>query len=185
MRVYRVAGCMTDVEIPAEAANYDRIDATEALALLRELPDLRFIRRLQLSDEPCYLDPWLRAIHGPQFLLLGNATKTGVVVLYRPDRRDRSAAGLTLLHEWLHVMAFNSPRDLRRFQRASNVEPLASPSMPMPTVSVGVRKTAAHEAWADLGERLFGYDEAALRRAPADLRSTRFAELDARGRFFG
>jgi len=203
MRVYRVAGCMTDIEIPAETPNYDRIDAVEALALLRELPDLRFIRRLQLSDEPCYLDPWLRAIHGPQFLLLGNATKTGVVVLYRPDRRDRNTAGLTLLHEWLHVVAFNSPRDLRRFQRASAIEPLTPPSMP--TVSVGVRKTATHEAWADLGERLFGYDESAAREValaaplhanilwrrvevalhqpPAELRSTRFAELDARGRF--
>ncbi len=204
MRIYRVAGCMTDIEIPAETANYDRMEATEALALLRELPDLRYIRRLQLSDEPCYLDPWLRAIHGPQFLLLGNATKTGVVVLYRPDRRDRNTAGLTLLHEWLHVVALNSPRDLRRFQRASGIEPLTPPSMP--TVSVGVRKTAVHEAWADLGERLFGYDEAAarnaalaaplhamvlwqslqsaMRQAPPGFRSTRSAELDARGHFF-
>jgi hypothetical protein len=203
MRVYRVAGCMTDIEIPAETPNYDRIDTVEALALLRELPDLRFIRRLQLSDEPCYLDPWLRAIHGSQFLLLGNATKTGVVVLYRPDRRDRNTAGLTLLHEWLHVIAFNSPRDLRRFQRASDIEPLTPPSMP--TVSVGIRRTAAHEAWAELGERLFGYDEAAardaalaaplhamvlwqrlqsaMRQVPPDLRSTRLSELDARGRF--
>jgi hypothetical protein len=203
MRVYRVAGCMTDIEIPAETPNYDRIDAIEALALLRELPDLRFIRRLQLSDEPCYLDPWLRAIHGPQFLLLGNATKTGVVVLYRPDRRKRNTAGLTLLHEWLHVIALNSPRDLRRFKRASDIEQLTPLSMP--TVSVGIRETAIHEAWADLGERLFGYDEAvardaalaapmhamvlwqrvegALRQAPPDLRSTRFAELQTRAAF--
>jgi hypothetical protein len=204
MRVYRVAGCATNIEIPAETPNYNRIDAGEALALLRELPDLRFIRRLQLSDEPSYLDPWLRAIHGPQFLLLGNATQNGVVVLYRPDRRDRNTAGLTLLHEWLHVVAFNSPRDFRKFKRASGIEPLMPPSMP--TVSVGVRKTATHEAWADLGERLFGYDEAvarnaalaapahtrvlwrrvevALRQAPEAARSTRFAELDARGHFF-
>lgn len=204
MRVYRVAGCTTDIEIPAETPNYNRIDAGEALALLRELPDLRFIRRLQLSDEPSYLDPWLRAIHGPQFLLLGNATQTGVVVLYRPDRRDRNTAGLTLLHEWLHVVAFNSPRDFRQFKRASAIEPLTPPSMP--TVSVGIRKTATHEAWADLGERLFGYDEAAaravalaapaltrvlwrrveaaLRQAPEPLRSTRFAALEARGHLF-
>jgi hypothetical protein len=201
MRVYRVAGCMTDIEIPAEPPDYDRMDASEALALLRELPDLRFVRRLQLSDEPCYLDPWLRATHGSHFFLLGNATKSGVVVLYRPDRRHRNTAGLTLLHEWLHVIAFNSPRDLRRFKRANGVEPLTPPSMP--TVSVGVRKISIHEAWADLGERLFGYDEAvandaaraapqhamvlwrrvetALRQAPAELRSTRFAELEARG----
>jgi hypothetical protein len=201
MRVYRVAGCMTEIEIPAETPDYDRVDAAEALALLRELPDLRFIRRLQLSDEPCYLDPWLRAIHGPQFLLLGNATKTGVVVLYRPDRNGRNSAGLTLLHEWLHVIAFNSPGDVRRFKRASNVEPLTPLSMP--TVSVGVRKTAIHEAWADLGERLFGYDdtvardaagaspahamvlwqrvERALHQAPPDFRSTRFDDLKARG----
>jgi hypothetical protein len=205
MRVYRVAGCMTEIEIPAETPDYDRMDAAEALALLRELPDLRFIRRLQLSDEPCYLDPWLRAIHGPQFLLLGNATKTGVVVLYRPDRNGRNTAGLTLLHEWLHVIAFNSPGDVRRFKRASYVEPLTPLSMP--TVSVGVRKTAIHEAWADLGERLFGYDDAVardaaiaapvharvlwqrvaatLRQVPSDLRSTRFTELHARGSLVG
>jgi hypothetical protein len=201
MRVYRVAGCKTDIEIPAESPAYNRTDAVEALALLRELPDLRFIRRLQLSDEPCYLDPWLRATHGRQFFLLGNATKTGVVVLYRPDRRDRDTVALTLLHEWLHVIAFNSPRDLRRFKRASGTEPLTPLSMP--TVSIGVRMTSVHEAWADLGERLFGFDEAvareaartaplhamvlwrrvatALRQAPAELRSTRFAELEARG----
>jgi hypothetical protein len=201
MRVHRVAGCVTDIEIPAEAPDYDRMDATEALALLRELPDLRFVRRLQLSDEPCYLDPWLRAKHGSQFFLLGNATKSGVVVLYKPDRRDRNTVGLTLLHEWLHVIAFNAPRDLRRFKRADGIEPLTPPSMP--TVSVGVRKISIHEAWADLGERLFGYDEAvandtaraaplhamvlwrrvetALHQAPAELRSTRFAELEARG----
>src|ERR1700733_12999877 len=203
MRVYRVAGCMTDIEIPAETPNYNRIDAVEALALLRELPDLRFIRRLHLSDEPCYLDPWLRAIHGPQFLLLGNATKTGVVVVYSADRNGRNSGGLTLLHEWLHVIAFNSPGDVRRFKRASNVEPLTPLSMP--TVSVGIRKTAIHEAWADLGERLFGYDDTiardaaitapvharvlwqriavALRQVPADLRSARFAEMHSRGSF--
>ncbi len=202
MRVYRLAGSATDIEIPEKAPDYDRLDATEALGLLRELPDLRFVRRLQLSDLPCYLDPWLRAAHGPQFLLLGNATKTGVVVLYRPRRADANTVGLTLLHEWLHLLAFNSPRDLRRFARAGAVEPLIPSAMP--TVSIGVRRTPVHEAWADLGERLFGYDETiareaanaapvhakilwqrvegALRQAPADLRSTRLAELAARGR---
>jgi hypothetical protein len=202
MRVYRVAGCMTEIEIQAERPVYDRMDPSETLALLRELPDLRFIRRLQLSDEPCYLDPWLRAAHGPQFFLLGNATKTGVVVLYRPDRRDRDTVALTLLHEWLHVIAFNSPRDLRRFKRASGTEPLTSLSMP--TVSIGIRESSIHEAWADLGERLFGFDEAiaraaarlaplhatvlwrrvatTLRRAPPALCSTRFAEFESRGK---
>jgi hypothetical protein len=201
MRVYRVACCMTDIEIPAEPPVYNRMDATEALALLRELPDLRFVHRLQLSDEPGYLDPWLRATQGPQFFLLGNATKTGIVVLYKPDRSDRNTVGLTLLHEWLHIVAFNSPRDVRRFKRASHIEPLTPLSMP--TVSVGIPKPSIHEAWADLGERLLGYDEAiahdaargapahamvlwqrvetALRQAPPELRSTRFAELEARG----
>jgi hypothetical protein len=202
MRVYRVAGCMTDIELPAEPPVYDRMDAIEALALLRELPDLRFIRRLQLSDEPGYLDPWLRAMHGPQFFLLGNATKTGVVVLYRPRRSDRNTVGLTLLHEWLHIVAFNSPREVRRFKRASRIEPLTP--LAVPTVSVGIPKASIHEAWADLGERLFGYDETiardaardapahamvlwrrvetALRQTPPELRSTRLVELGARGR---
>ena len=202
MRVYRIAGSATDIEIPEQKPDYDRLDATEALGLLRELPDLRFVRRLQLSDLPCYLDPWLRAAHGPQFLLLGNATKTGVVVLYRPRRGDSNTVSLTLLHEWLHLVAFHSPRDLRRFERAGAIEPLIP--LAMPTVSIRVRRTPVHEAWADLGERLFGHDETiareaanaapvhakilwqrvehALRQAPADLRSTRVAELEARGR---
>jgi hypothetical protein len=49
MRIYRVAGCKTEIEIRAESPDYERIDAAEALALLRELPDPRFIRRRALS----------------------------------------------------------------------------------------------------------------------------------------
>jgi hypothetical protein len=41
MRIYRVAGCKSEIEIPEEVADYERIDAAHALALLRELPDPR------------------------------------------------------------------------------------------------------------------------------------------------
>jgi hypothetical protein len=37
MRIYRVAGSKTEIEIPVEPPDYERIDAAEALALLREL----------------------------------------------------------------------------------------------------------------------------------------------------
>ena len=67
MRIYRVAGCKTEIEIPAGAPDYDRIDASEALALLRELPDLRLVRRLHLSDERSFLDPWVRKIRRAGF----------------------------------------------------------------------------------------------------------------------
>src|SRR6202142_1150178 len=46
MKIYRVPDSETDVEIPVEQPPYDRIDITETLALLRELPDLRLISRL-------------------------------------------------------------------------------------------------------------------------------------------
>ncbi len=203
MRIYRVAGCKTEIEIPVEGPDYERIDAAEALALLRELPDPRMIRRLQLSDEPCFLDPWVRKIRGRTIYLLGNATTSRLVVLYRPDRRQREIFGLTLLHEWLHIVGFGSPRDLRRFRRANTVEPL--PAAVIEPINLGVRKTPLHEAWCELGERLFSYDDAVarqaalaspvhamivwrrveryLRRAPARFRSTRFAELEARAGF--
>jgi hypothetical protein len=57
VHVYRVAACNTRIKIPAETPNYNRIDAAEALALLRELPDPRLVYRLQLNDEPSLLDP--------------------------------------------------------------------------------------------------------------------------------
>jgi hypothetical protein len=46
IRIYRVAGCKAEIEIPDQAADYERIDAAQALALLRELPDPRLVRRL-------------------------------------------------------------------------------------------------------------------------------------------
>ena len=203
MQVYRVAGCKTEIEIPTGTPDYERIDAAEALALLRELPDLRLVRRLHLSDERSFLDPWVRKLVGQEFFLLGNATSLGLVVLYKPDRRRRQLLGLTLLHEWLHLDAFKSARQVRRFKRADAIEPLA-PSMVEP-VSFGNRKTPIYEAWCDLGEKLLGYDEAIardaaltspvhamivwrrvediLRKAPLGLRSTRFAEFETRAAF--
>jgi hypothetical protein len=81
MRIYRVDGCKTEIEIPADPPDYERIDAAEALALLRELPDLRLVRRLHLSDERSFLDPWVSKLVGQEFFLLGNATNFSLVVL--------------------------------------------------------------------------------------------------------
>lgn len=203
MRIYRVAGCKTQIEIRAECPDYERIDAAEALALLRELPDPRFIRRLQLSDELSHLDPWVRRIAGSKFFLAGVANSAGLIVLYKPDRHQGRSLGLTLLHEWLHLVAFKSTRHIRRFKRASAIEPLLP--APIERVSFGDRNTEIYEAWCDLGEKLFGYDdtiaravalalpvhamilwqrvERIMRKAPARLRSTRFAEFEMRAAF--
>jgi hypothetical protein len=203
MRFYRVAGCKTEIEIPAAAPDYERLDAAETLGLLRELPDPRLIHRLQLSDEPSFLDPWVRRVAGQQFYLLGNATTSRLVVIYKPDRRQRESVGQTLLHEWLHLVAFAAAGNVRRFKRADAIERLAP--LEIEPVSFGDRKTRLYEAWCDLGEKLFGYDETVarnaaleapmhamivwrrvekiLRKAPRRLRSTRFAELVMRGAF--
>jgi hypothetical protein len=203
VRIYRVAGCKTEIEIPIGLPDYERIDAAEALALLRELPDPRLVRRLHLSDEPCFLDPWVRKIRGQKHFLIGNATRSRLVVLYKPDRKQRQIVGLTLLHEWLHLVAFGSPKDLRGFERASAAEPL--PPVADQPIDFGIPKTSVHEAWCDLGEKLFGYDDATarqaalaaplhamimwrrvekiLRKVPARWRSTRFAEFEVRAAF--
>jgi hypothetical protein len=203
VRIYHVAGCRTRIEIPVAAPDYERIDAAEALALLRELPDPRLVRRLHLSDQPCFLDPWMRKVSGREVYHLGHATSNGLIVIYRPDRRLGAELGVTLLHEWLHLVGFKWPRSVRRFRRASAIERLAP--MSFEPVSLGDRKTPVYEAWSDLGEKLCGYDgeiarqaalaapvhsmilwrrvEKILRAVPPRLRSTRFAELEAHAAF--
>jgi hypothetical protein len=203
MRIYRVAGCKAEIEIPFAAPDYARVDAAEALALLRELPDLRIIRRLHVSDERSFLDPWAQRLRGQAVSLIGHATNFRLVVLYRPDRRLRDLVGLTLLHEWLHIVAFASWWQVWRFNRANAAEPLQPPAIE--PVDFGARKPDGHEAWCDLGEKLFGYDDAEarqaalaspvhamivwrrvekiMRRAPARFRSTRFAAFEARAVF--
>ena len=163
VHVYRIAGCHTRVEIPAGPPPYDRIDAAETLALLRELPDLRFVYRLHLSDEPSLLDPWVRKVTRGDFLSLGHATITDVIVLYRPHRQLGRENGLTLLHEWLHLVAFKSAGAIRRFKRADKIEP--PPAQPYEPVSFGDPRTPVFEAWSVLGEKLLGYDETIARQA--------------------
>jgi hypothetical protein len=202
MRIYRVAGCKTEIEIPEQVADYERIDAAQALALLRELPDMRRVRRLHLSDESSFLDPWVRKIRGEQFFHLGHATNFGLIVLYRPDRRLGESLSATLLHEWLHLAAFASTIQLWRFRRANAIERLPSLG---PEPLNGSRAARAHEAWSDLGEKLLGHDEQAARQAaletpvhamilwrcvermllktPLRFRSTRFDQLMLRGDF--
>ena len=203
MRIYRVAGCKAEIEIPDRTADYERIDAAQALALLRELPDPRLVRRLHLRDEPSFLDPWVRKLRGEAFYNLGHATNFSLIVLYKPDWRLGQSLASTLLHEWLHLVAFASTVQLWRFKRANAIEPL--PPLALEPVNFGDRNTEAYEAWCDLGEKLLGYDENAarqtalltplhavilwrcvermLRRTPPRLRSTRFDELIERGKF--
>jgi hypothetical protein len=200
MRIYRVSSFKTQIEIPTTPPDYERIDAASALALLRELPDPRLIRRLQLSDEPSFFDPWLRQ---KGMGLLGHATTSGLVVLYRPDRRQTHQLCITLLHEWLHLVAFKSRMTLRHFKRADAVESPASLSFSiLPPFN---RRLRNHEVWSELGERIVGADEVVAREAaltaplhsmilwqqvegifcsvPTDLQSTRLAELQARAAF--
>jgi hypothetical protein len=203
MQVFRVAGCRTEVEIPAAAPDYQRLDAAQALALLRELPDLRLVRRLQLSDQRSFLDPWVHKRIGPDYFVLGNATNFRLIVLYRPDRRMESTVSSTLLHEWLHLVAFESWTTVWRFRLAGIIEP--TPPLALEPIAVHIRKPAVYETWCELGEKLFGRDETIardaalalpvhamivwrrvekmLRSAPPRWRSSRFAELDARGAF--
>ena len=203
MRIYCVAGCKTEIEIPEAAADYERIDAAQALALLRELPDPRRVHRLHLSDERSFLDPWARKVSGEEFFYLGHATNFSLIVLYKPDRRLGEYLGITLLHEWLHLVAFASTIQLWRFRRANAVEPLPAPAQD--PVNLGGRNSGIYEAWCELGEKLLGYDENTarqaaleapvhamilwrcvermLRRTPLSLRSTRFDELMKRADF--
>lgn len=203
VHVYRVAACGTRIEIPAEPPGYPRIDAVEALALLRELPDPRLVHRLHLSDEASFLDPWLRKLTGLELHSIGNANFAQVVVLYRPDRRLGHELGLTLVHEWLHLVAFGSPKAIARFRRADAIETL--PPLPYEPVSFGDKRTPVYEAWCVLGEKVLGYDETAARQAalaspvhtmvlwrrietimrkvPKRLASTRRDEFAARGDF--
>jgi hypothetical protein len=203
MHVYRMAGCRTEIELPATVPNYDRIDVADAVALLRELPDVRLVRRLQLSDEPCFLDPWVRTVAGRQYFLLGNASKSGLIVLYQPDRGHSQNLRMTLLHEWLHLVAYQSAAQIRRFKRANAFEqPVAAR---LKTISFGDPRTPIFEAWCELGEKIFGYEETVAREAalaapvhtmilwgsvekiliatPLRLRSTRFEDLMGRGGF--
>src|ERR1700733_11570475 len=203
MRIHCVAGCKAEIEIPEAVADYERIDAAQALALLRELPDPRRVRRLHLSDEPSFLDPWARKVRGEEFFYLGHATNFSLIVLYRPDRRLGESLGITLLHEWLHLIAFASTLQLWRFKRANAIEPL--PALAPDPVNLGGRQTVIYEAWCELGEKLLGYDENTarqaaleapvhamilwrcvermLRRTPLSFRSTRFDELMERADF--
>jgi hypothetical protein len=203
MRIYRVVGCKAEIEIPDPMADYERIDAAEALALLRQLPDPRLVRRLQLSDERLFLDPWVRKARGDEIFHLGHATNFGLIVLYRPDRRLGQSLAVTLLHEWLHLVAFAATFAFWRFKRADRIEALPPPAIA--PLNFGDRNTAVYETWCDLGEKLLGHDESAARqtalaapvhamvlwrcvermlhKTPLRLRSTRFDELMRRGDF--
>ena len=129
VNVYHVADIRTRIEIPADKPSYQRIDAAETLALLRELPDPRLIHRLHLSDEAAVLDPWMRKLTGRDFYSLGHATFANLVVLYlaRPPPWPRTGH-----HAATRVAASGDVQFgqlVRRFKRADKIEtrpPLAS-----------------------------------------------------------
>jgi hypothetical protein len=145
----------------------------------------------------------VRKITGREVRLVGNANNFGLIALYRPDRNFPRDNSLTLLHEWLHIVAFKHEIDLWRFGRASKIEPLAA--VPYDGINTGRASKLPHEAWSEFGEKLLGYDEEAarrtalsaplhakivwqriekiLRKTPARLRSTRFAEFERLGDF--
>jgi hypothetical protein len=204
VHVYRVAGCKTCIEIPAAAPEYDRIDASEALALLREVPDPRLVLRLHLSDTPSFMDPWTRRLLGREDVFhLGNAMETGLIVLYLPDRGFGRQLANTMMHEWLHLVAFKTWWTIMRFERANKIEAL--PPLPFEPVASRGPKAQAYEEWARLGEKLLGDDETVARQAalaapvhamilwrrvekimrkvPKRLASTRLAEFRARAAF--
>jgi hypothetical protein len=204
IHIYHVAGSDTRIEIPAATPHYDRIDAAQALALLRELPDPRLVLRLHLSDAPSFLDPWSRKAAGRGDVFhLGIATNLRLVVLYLPDRAFGALIGTVLMHEWVHLLGYKCEWSVWRFKRANAIEELP-PLEIEPTLFRGWR-AAIHEPWADLGEKLLGYDEAlareaalaapvhamilwrcvekTLRKTPKRLASTRLAEFQARAAF--
>lgn len=145
----------------------------------------------------------MRKVKGEELFSLGHATNFSLIVLYKPDRRDGQVLGLTLLHEWLHLVAFASTMQIWRFKRANATEPL--PPVTVEPVNFGDRNTPIYEAWCDLGEKLLGYDESLarqaalaspvhavilwrciehlLRRTPPRFRSTRFDEFMERSAF--
>lgn len=162
VHIYHVAGCKTRIEIPAGPPRYERIEPSEALALLRELPDLRLVERLHLSDEPSFLDPWWRHASGRSDIFhQGNANNLGLVVLYLPDRALGRELGTILMHEWVHLLAFKSAWAVRRFRRANANEAL--PALPIAPMSPR-RDMLTYEDWANLGEKLLGYDETLARQ---------------------
>jgi hypothetical protein len=204
VHIYHVAGCRTQIEISAAAPEYDRIGPAEALALLRELPDPRLVARLHLSDTPSFLDPWWRHVTGRSDIFhLGHANNFGNIVLYLPDRRNGRLIAMTLLHEWMHLLGFKRQWAVRRFERANTIE--AVPAPPIEPMGQGRAKLLNYEAWAELGERLLGDDDALarqaalaspvhamilwrqiekiLRKTPTRFASTRLGEFRARAAF--
>lgn len=84
-------------------------------------------------------------------------------MLYLPDRRLGRELGTILMHEWAHLLAFKAQRAVRRFKRANRIEQL--PPLPIAPMAYDHPKMLVHETWADLGEKLLGYDDTLAREA--------------------
>jgi hypothetical protein len=202
--IYRVPRSYTRVEIPSDLPEDARPDPAGALALLRELPDSRLVYRLHFSAAPSFIEPWARRDRGlDKMVILGNATQNGLIVLYHFDRASCAHLPGTLIHEWLHILAYKAWWTIWRFKRANKIEAL--PPLPIAPTYLTNSKSPTYEDWATLGEMLLGYDEEAfrqtalafpvhatilwrrvekvMRKAPKRFASTRLAEFEARGAF--
>jgi hypothetical protein len=168
------------------------------------VPDPWLVLRLHLSDESSFMDPWTRRRLGREDgFHLGNAREIGLVVLYLPDRGFGRQLVNTMMHEWLHVLAFKTQWTIWRFQRANKIE--MPPPLPFERVTSSGPNAQVYEAWARLGEKLLGDDERkacaaamaapvhsmilcrrfekCMRKVPRRLRSTRQVEFRARAAF--
>lgn len=101
----------TEVAVPLDAPDYARIGPAEALALLRELPDMALIRRLTVCDGAQADEPWLRQVTGRPLTMLAEALPDGEVRLYRPVAGEGLVT--TALHEWSHLLRFRAGEGMR------------------------------------------------------------------------
>lgn len=123
--------------------------AVSAVELLRGVPDVSLICEVRVLDRTHRLEPWLRQQSGNDSLrLYGEAERGGKITFYRPSFDGETVR--TSLHEWNHLLEFDSPIESRLMSKALSVEPLVHGS--------GAKNYSAAETWSILGESLLSGD---------------------------
>jgi poly(A) polymerase len=123
-----------------------RMTPREALAIVRELPDARLLKRLLVVDKAHWEEPWRRQKGEENLKILAEASKDGDVKLYRPPTGEVSRD--TIFHEWAHLLKFARPGESALFDMVGELEPIRSDSPADPTID-------RDETWAVLvGEGL-------------------------------
>jgi hypothetical protein len=83
MSIYRLAAHPeTSIAIALEAPSYQRINPAMALQLLRELPDVRLVRRLRIVDGRHPEEPWIWQTTGRRHIVQAEAYPDGEIKLY-------------------------------------------------------------------------------------------------------